>query len=242
MAPKVKVNLADQALISSAADAIQYCSDVLRLKQFEGSTATVQFLRIFDHLFDILNFPNPCATGFKSTLCVGNKAICKPLTSKPSSYICHFKDSKGQSMCTTCRKTGLVMFLVANIRSRGIFNDLVEGDQAPLKYLPLTTSAKITFKYSLVLYILQEALTTISLHNSLHWHTNVSCQGAVSEEKKEIASRKIELGFCVNLLTPVASIATILACVMQLLSGSLISQKDEESDHNFCDSAFVTWV
>ena len=148
---------------------------MLQLKLFKGFAATVKFFCIFDHLFDILNFPNPCAIGFKSALRVGNKAICDPFTSKPSSYICHFKDSKGKSMYTTCRKTGFVMFLVVIIRSRGIFDDLVERDQVPLKYLPLTTSAKITLNYYLVLCIMQEALTTISLHNSSHWHTNVSC-------------------------------------------------------------------
>ena len=55
----VKVNLAAQSLSSSVADAIEYCATILKLPQFQGSEATVKFLRMFDHLFDVLNSRNP---------------------------------------------------------------------------------------------------------------------------------------------------------------------------------------
>ena len=51
----MKVNLAAKALSSSVTDAIKYCFDVLKLKQFQGSAATAQFICLFDRLFDILN-------------------------------------------------------------------------------------------------------------------------------------------------------------------------------------------
>ena len=62
---KMKVNLAAQASSSSVADALQYCSDTLKLPQFQGSTATVKFICIFDRLFDVLNSRNPLSKGFK---------------------------------------------------------------------------------------------------------------------------------------------------------------------------------
>ena len=50
---KMKVNLAAQTFSASVADAIDYCRDTLKLEQFQGSEATVKFIRTFDHLFDI---------------------------------------------------------------------------------------------------------------------------------------------------------------------------------------------
>ena len=47
---KMKVNLAAQSLSSSVADAIEYRATILKLPQFQGSEATVKFLRMFDHL------------------------------------------------------------------------------------------------------------------------------------------------------------------------------------------------
>ncbi len=35
------------------------CRDTLKLPQFQGSEATVEVIRTFDHLFDILNSRNP---------------------------------------------------------------------------------------------------------------------------------------------------------------------------------------
>ena len=58
-----KVNLAAQAISSSVADAIEYRSNELKIPQFQGMEATVKFIRVFDHLFDILNSRNPLAKG-----------------------------------------------------------------------------------------------------------------------------------------------------------------------------------
>ena len=58
---KMKVDLAAKSLSSSVADAFEYCTNTLKLPQFKGSEATVTFIRIIDHLFDILNSRNPCA-------------------------------------------------------------------------------------------------------------------------------------------------------------------------------------
>ena len=61
---QMKVNLAAQPLRSSVADAIEYCETILKLPQFQGSEAMVKFLRMFDHLFDVLNSRNPLAKGY----------------------------------------------------------------------------------------------------------------------------------------------------------------------------------
>ena len=64
----MKVILASQALSSSVADAIEYCDKQLKLPEFSGSEATVDFIRIFDRLFDILNSPSVVAKDCKSPL------------------------------------------------------------------------------------------------------------------------------------------------------------------------------
>ena len=48
---KMKANLAAQAFSSSVADAIEYCTNTPKLPQFQGSEATVQFIRLFYRLF-----------------------------------------------------------------------------------------------------------------------------------------------------------------------------------------------
>ena len=97
----MKVNLAAQALSSSVADAIEYCSRVLKLEQFQGSEATVQLIRLFNHLFDVLNSRNPFAKGYKSALRVTNKLTWGPFLDEAYEYIMGLKDASGKAMHTT---------------------------------------------------------------------------------------------------------------------------------------------
>ena len=102
---KMKVNLAAQVFSSSVADAIEYCADVLKLRQFQGSAATVRFIRLFDRLFDVLNSRNPFARGYKSALRVGNKTSRFPFLAKAYEYILGLGNASGQKMYTTHCKT-----------------------------------------------------------------------------------------------------------------------------------------
>ena len=67
---KTKVNLAAQVFSSSVADALEYCANTLKLKQFIGCDATVKFLSTTDCLSDIQNSQNPFAKGFIHLPCV----------------------------------------------------------------------------------------------------------------------------------------------------------------------------
>lgn len=84
---KMKVNLAAQALSSSIADAIEYCSDELKYPQFQGCEATVKFIRLFDRLFDILNSRNPLTKGYKSPLQVTSVYGIHSLTRHMNTYL-----------------------------------------------------------------------------------------------------------------------------------------------------------
>ena len=126
-AQKMKVNLAAQALSSSVADAIEYCDKQLKLPQFAGSEATVEFIRLFDRLFDILNSRSIVAKNFKSPLKLSNKWQWEPFLAEAFTYIAHLKDGNtGTYMCLTKRKTGFIGFLICIQSTRNIYADLVE--------------------------------------------------------------------------------------------------------------------
>ena len=65
---KMKVSLGAQTLRSSVADAIKFLDNGVKLQQFKGSESTVEVIRLFDRLFDILNSRSPVAKGFKEPL------------------------------------------------------------------------------------------------------------------------------------------------------------------------------
>lgn len=48
---KIKISLAAQTLSNSVADGIEFRDHELNLKEFEGSEATVRFLRCIDRVF-----------------------------------------------------------------------------------------------------------------------------------------------------------------------------------------------
>ena len=64
----MKVNLAAQALSSSVADALEYCEGKLKLPRFQGFGPTVNFIRVFDRLFDVLSSRNPLARNFTTPI------------------------------------------------------------------------------------------------------------------------------------------------------------------------------
>lgn len=50
---KMKVRLAVQLLSESVADSLEYCQNILQLDEFKNCGGTVQFLRIFNNIFDV---------------------------------------------------------------------------------------------------------------------------------------------------------------------------------------------
>lgn len=55
---KMKVRLAVQLISRGVAEAIEFCDTKLHLPEFKDSEATVEFLKIFDWAFDLLNTRN----------------------------------------------------------------------------------------------------------------------------------------------------------------------------------------
>ncbi|XP_059474657.1 uncharacterized protein LOC132196191 isoform X1 [Neocloeon triangulifer] len=70
---KMKVKFAAQLFSSSVATAIEYCNKQLHLEEFQGSEATVKFIRMINDTFDWLNSRNKFGKGFKAPLTQKNK-------------------------------------------------------------------------------------------------------------------------------------------------------------------------
>ena len=132
---KMKVNLAAQALSSSVADALEYCEGKLKLPQFQGCGPTVKFIRVFDHLFDVLNSRNPLARNFKAPIRTSNYDHKKRFLNDASEYIQNLRGPDGQSILTSKRKTGFLGFLVRSEAVLGLADDLLSVENLVLKYL-----------------------------------------------------------------------------------------------------------
>lgn len=52
---KMKAKLATQLLSQSVADVLRFCKDTLKIKEFCNAGATITFIELFNHGFDILN-------------------------------------------------------------------------------------------------------------------------------------------------------------------------------------------
>ena len=134
---KMKVKLASQVLSKSVADAL----DLLRIEigdfmQLENE-ATVQFVRVFVHLFDILNSHSPFAKGPKSPLRLGNLSHWKFLLTSFKDYITSLNSADGMSLLQHRRKTAFVGF-VLNINSvLRLASDLLERTVNPFIYFSI---------------------------------------------------------------------------------------------------------
>ncbi|KAK6174267.1 hypothetical protein SNE40_017579 [Patella caerulea] len=136
---KMKVNLAAQVLSNSVADALEFCCDVLKLPDFQGCKATVEFIRLFNNLFDIFNSKNSFQKGFKSPLREVNYNYWHPYLETCYTYISQLTDTSGLLMTSTRRKTGFIGFLVAIRTFQGLYNDLI---------LTKTLNYILTYKFS----------------------------------------------------------------------------------------------
>ena len=110
---KMKVNLAAQTISASVADAIEFCDQVLKFPAFRGSSPTVKFIRMFDHLFDVFNSRNLLGKYYKSPLQESNQEAWQPFLQRAMQYVKGLTDPSGTPVHRTKRKTGFLGFLCA---------------------------------------------------------------------------------------------------------------------------------
>lgn len=131
---KMKVRLAVQTLSASVADALDFCEQVLKLPHFRGAGATAKFVRLFEHLFNILNSRSPFAKSYKAPLRAQNESCWRKFFCEARAYIKALKEPTGRLVLEGVKKTAFLGFLLCTQSTENIFEELVH--RGPLKSLP----------------------------------------------------------------------------------------------------------
>ena len=109
----MKLALAAQTLSSSVANSIEYCCNVLKLKKFERSEATIRFIRCIDRLFDFMNSRNPFTKRYKAALRSSTEDSWRKSILAEIEYLKGITDVTGTPMYKTRRYVSFVGFVTA---------------------------------------------------------------------------------------------------------------------------------
>lgn len=129
---KMKVCLATQTISSSVADAIYY----LKLSGhplFRGSEATIEFIRVFDRLFDLMNSRSAYGKGCKSPLSLQNKDDWLGVFKESEDYIRNLR-LDGKLVTSSKRKMFALGFIIDIHSFHGLAIDLLVNISKPLQY------------------------------------------------------------------------------------------------------------
>ena len=137
---KIKVNVAAQTLSSSVADAMQFLMQSPS-SGVENAGATIEFIRVLDRVFDILNSKNLLAPGFKCPLKRENVNVWFDITGKSIEYLQKLRDIHDSPLYKHRRKTFVIDFIVALKSVRNISLDLVQKRENPYSFV-------LTYKFS----------------------------------------------------------------------------------------------
>lgn len=132
---KMKVRLAVQIFSQSVADALLFCKNDLQLESFQSCEGTIYFISIFNDLFDILNSRHMHQPGFKQALNSKNLAIVKEKFNECKKYISSLKNSSGELIINSRRKTGFIGFLICIESALILYEELCEQNKL-LLYIP----------------------------------------------------------------------------------------------------------
>lgn len=136
---KMKVKFAVHVLSASVANAIEFLERE-GFEEFQGSSATVKFLRVIDRLFDILNSRNPFGKGFKTPIFEKNIEFLKHTTDDIIKYLFSLKTKEGQPLYCTARKTFIYGLSIAARSILDISQEILKNNKF-FKYI-------LTYKFS----------------------------------------------------------------------------------------------
>lgn len=135
---KMKVKLAAQLFSNSVADSLSY-SVKNNIKEFVGCEPTIEFLRVFNDLFDVLNARSIRNKGRKRAISPQNYISQSKVLIQAENYIKSLKDHLSVPILESRRKTGYLGFLVCIQSAIGMYKEYVNKNEpnSPLKYLTL---------------------------------------------------------------------------------------------------------
>lgn len=122
----MKVSLAVQTLSDSVANAINYCDSELQLPQFQNASATIEFCRVINNVFDILNTRNLLSkTTYKKPLNPINEKFIFTYIDYAIEYLTTLKDKNKDLLIHSVRRTGFVGLIVCLKSLQSLYNELI---------------------------------------------------------------------------------------------------------------------
>ncbi len=135
---KMNVSSAAQTVSSRVADTLQFLKNTD--EEFVNAGATIEFLRIFDRLFDVMNARSVFSGGYKSPMTWKNRYIWQSVFKDAREYILKL-ECDNISIFKHRRKTFAFAFLMNTISYELLAMYLLQRKKHPFKYfLPYKTS------------------------------------------------------------------------------------------------------
>ncbi|XP_059474642.1 DNA transposase THAP9 isoform X1 [Neocloeon triangulifer] len=140
---KMKVPIAVQTLSQSVADSIKFLMHKGH-KDFEKAEATVEFLEMFDSLFDICNSRNPKTLGKKAPVERKNHKEWSTFFNTVTEYIKSLKLENGVSILRSKSFTGFFGFIVCMRSISSLYENFIKGGKGNKEMLGYL----LTYKFS----------------------------------------------------------------------------------------------
>lgn len=118
---KMKVKLATQLLNKSAAEALSFYANELKLDDFQNAGPTIKFISLINDAFDILNSRKISDYKFKQALCKNNIENIKQFFEILTDYITKLKYPDGTLILNSNRKTGFLCYILINFHEKFTF-------------------------------------------------------------------------------------------------------------------------
>lgn len=131
---KMNVSIAAQTISNSVGDAIEFLKDSHH-PSFENSSATIQFIRIIDKLFDLLNSRNPHGTGFKRALRIVDQPMWNKTIDESVKYLSELKNINGVPILKTRRKTFVKGLITLALSVKHMASNLLQASFNPYSYI-----------------------------------------------------------------------------------------------------------
>ena len=125
---KMNVKIACQTLSASVADAIEFLMQSGH-PFFQNAEGTIEFIRVIDRLFDVLDVRNPFGKGFKCPLKQSNSTVWQSAIDLSISYLLELKCEDGTPLVKRRRKTFVIGFITSALTAKNLaMNMLLKHD------------------------------------------------------------------------------------------------------------------
>ena len=132
---KMKVKLAAQTLSQSVADALDFCENKLKLKEFQGCGPTINFIQFIDKSFDLLNSRSFIGKNYKAPISSSNLEDYANFVNFVCQYLSSLTDSAGKLICKTNCKTGFIGFMFSLQSVIQLRRYLILSSESQFKFL-----------------------------------------------------------------------------------------------------------